>query len=32
MAEAAETAPALAIIVVGQNVALATELAWLAKA
>ena len=32
MAEAAETAPALAIIVLGQNVALATELAWLAKA
>jgi uroporphyrin-III C-methyltransferase len=32
MAQAAETAPALAIIVVGRNVALATQLAWLAKA
>jgi uroporphyrin-III C-methyltransferase len=29
LAAAAETAPALAIIVVGQNVALARELAWL---
>ncbi|MBN9588920.1 MAG: uroporphyrinogen-III C-methyltransferase [Alphaproteobacteria bacterium] len=31
LAEAAQTAPALAIIVVGENVALARELAWLAK-
>jgi uroporphyrin-III C-methyltransferase len=32
LAAAAETAPALAIIVIGQNVALARELAWLARA
>jgi len=28
---AAENAPALAILVIGQNVALAGELSWLAK-
>jgi uroporphyrin-III C-methyltransferase len=32
LAHAADTAPALAIMVIGQNVALARELTWLAKA
>jgi uroporphyrin-III C-methyltransferase len=31
MAKAAENAPALAIIVIGENVKLANELSWLAK-
>jgi uroporphyrin-III C-methyltransferase len=31
LAAAAEKAPALSIIVIGQNVALAKELSWLAK-
>jgi hypothetical protein len=31
LAAAAETAPALSIIVIGENVTLAKELSWLAK-
>ena len=31
MADAAQNAPALAIIVIGENVKLASELNWLAK-